>query len=88
MGKSSLLLRNISIMAAVLSAGMALSSATARGQQVVLTETTPGAGSVAVPTGFEWIDVKVQCWGGGGGGGSGSPRSDFGAGGGGGGDLL
>ena len=43
-------------------------SAVARGQDT-LTETTPGAGNITVPTGYEWTDVTVQCWSGGGGGG-------------------
>ena len=37
--------------------------------QATLTLTTPGEGSVTVPTGVDWTDVTVQCWGGGGGGG-------------------
>jgi hypothetical protein len=38
-----------------------LVSVAAHGQQVVLTETTPGAGTVTVPAGVEWADVTVQC---------------------------
>ena len=58
-------------------------SSVGRGQ-VVLTYTTAGAGSVTVPTGYEWTDVTVQCWGGGGGGGGGQPPLTNGGGGGGG----
>ena len=29
-----------------------------------ITFTTPGDGSVTVPTGYEWADVTIQCWGG------------------------
>ena len=36
-----------------------------------ITLTTPGAGSIPVPAGYEWINVTVECWGGGGGGGGG-----------------
>ena len=34
-----------------------------------LTLTNPGEGSVTIPTGYDWTNVTVQCWGGGGGGG-------------------
>ena len=61
-----------------------VSAATAHGQDI-LTETTPGAGSITVPTGYEWIDVTVQCWSGGGGGGGGEYEAGGSGGGGGGG---
>ena len=40
-------------------------SAVARAD-IVLTETTPGEGSITVPVGQQWFDVEVQCWGAGG----------------------
>ena len=47
----------------------------------IITETSTGAGTVTIPTGYEWTNVTVQCWGGGGGGAGGGY---YGAGGGGG----
>ncbi len=64
---------------------MLLSVSSVASAQLVLSLTSAGAGSVTIPTGYEWTDVTVQCWGGGGGGAVGNPSTDFGAGGGGGG---
>jgi hypothetical protein len=49
---------------------------------------TPGAGSVTIPTGYEWTDVTVQCWSGGGGGGGGYYSDGYYGGGGGGGGAY
>ena len=35
-------------------------SGVARGDTLSLT--TPGSGSVAIPAGYEWTNVTVQCW--------------------------
>ena len=50
--------------------------------------TTPGAGNLTIPTGYEWDNVTVQCWGGGGGGGSGGVSLGYVGGGGGGGGAY
>jgi len=53
----------------------------------IITETSTGVGSLTIPTGYEWINVTIQCWGGGGGGAASNYSSgvNFGGGGGGGG---
>jgi hypothetical protein len=43
--------------------------AVTRGSGDTITLTTPGAGSATVPSGYDWTNVTVQCWGAGGGGG-------------------
>ncbi len=44
-----------------------LVSTVAYGDEIGLT--TTGVGILTIPTGSEWINVTIQCWGGGGGGG-------------------
>ena len=56
-GLSAFALRVTIVLALLLSV-----SSLARGQDV-LTLTTPGAGSIMIPTGDEWTNVTVQCWG-------------------------
>ena len=56
---------------AIVPAFLFLVSVAAHGQQMVLPVTNTGAGSITVPTGYDWINVTVQCWSGGGGGGGG-----------------
>ena len=77
-GLSAFALRVTIVLALLLSV-----SSLARGQDV-LTLTTPGAGSIMIPTGDEWTNVTVQCWGGGGGGGGTYGGCSMGGGGGGG----
>jgi len=55
------------------------------GDQITFTDTTPGAGNIIVPTGYEWINVTVQLWSGGGGGGLSGDQGYFSGNGGGGG---
>jgi hypothetical protein len=52
--------------------------AVTRGSGETMTITTPGTGSVTVPTGYEWTNVTVQCWSGGGGGGGFGYFNEFG----------